>query len=95
MNGAREVILAFLSELKISRRHQVPREDLIRWCLNHQGRFEVNCSERTYALQINKMIIGSEKNRKEGHSEGFDDVFCHSSLNQRYVVMAHDEPCPF
>ena len=95
MNGAREVILAFLSELKITRRHQIPREDLIKWCLKHQNRFAVKCSEKTYGLQINKMIIGSEKNMKEGHSEGLDNVFCHSSLNSQHVKIAHDSACPF
>jgi len=93
MNGAREVILAFLSELKIRSGTQIPREDLVRWCLREQERLGVNCTERTYSLQINKMIFGSEKNKKEGHSEGLDNVFCPSSLGQIYVVTIRDEIC--
>jgi hypothetical protein len=86
MNGSREVILAFLSELKIRPGTQIPREDIVLWCLREQERFGVDCKERTYSLQINKMIFGSEKNNKEGHSEGLDNVFCPSSLGQTFVV---------
>ena len=86
MNGAREVILAFLSEFKIKPGSQIPREDIVQWCLREQERFGVNCKERTYSLQINKMILHSEKNIKEGHSEGLDNVFCPSSLGQTFVV---------
>ena len=86
MPGSREVILAFLSEFKIRPGNQIPREDIVRWCLREQERFGVKCKERTYSLQINKMIFRSEKNKKEGHSEGLDNVFCPSSLGQTFVV---------
>jgi len=93
MDGAREVIIAYLVEHEIGQGHLIPREDIVLWCLQNQERFDVNCKEDTYKQQIGKMIIGSEKNRKEGHSEGLDDVFCPSSQGMPYVVTRKDSIC--
>lgn len=93
MTGAREVILAFLSEFKIRPGSQISREAIVQWCLREQERFGVSCKEKTYSLQINKMIFRSEKNIKEGHSEGLDNVFCPSSLGQTFVVTIKIPKC--
>ena len=86
MVGAREVIEEYLKEHNIGPNTRIDREEIVRWCLENQERFEVNCTENTYKQQIGKMIMGSQKNLKEGHSDGYDDVFCPSSQGKSYVV---------
>jgi hypothetical protein len=95
MVGAREVIDEYLLEHNIGPGTSIDREEIVRWCLENQERFEVNCTENTYKQQIGKMIIGSQKNLKERHSEGWDDVFCQSSQGKPYVVTRKDRICPW
>ena len=91
MDGAREVIIAYLVEHDIGPKTQIDREEIVQWCLENQEGFEVNCKENTYKQQIGKMIIGSQKNLKEGHSRGWDDVFSPSSQGKPYVVTIFTE----
>ena len=95
MDGAREVIIAYLVEHEIGQGHLIPREDIVLWCLQNQERFDVNCKEDTYKQQIGKMIINSQKWLKERHPDGWDDVFCQSSQGKPYVVTRKDRICPF
>ena len=92
MDGAREVIIAYLVEHEIGPGYEIYREEIVQWCLDNQERFNVNCTENTYKQQIGKMIIDSQKNLKEGHSEGYDNVFCPSSQGKPYVVTCK---CPW
>ena len=95
MVGAREVIEEYILEHNIGPGISIVREEIVRWCLQNQERFEVNCTENTFRQQISKMIIGSQKNLKEGHPEGYDDVFCQSSQRKPYVVTRKDPICPW
>jgi hypothetical protein len=86
-NGAREVILAYLSTKGIGPGQRASRHDIVEWCSNNQGRYEASVGSGTYGQQIGKMIIGSRKWETQRHSDGLDDVFCPSSAGKSYVVV--------
>ena len=86
-NGAREVILAYLSTKSIGPGQQASRHDIEVWCWNNRKRYDATVGRGTYQQQIGKMIIDSKKWEKERHSEGLDDVFCPSSAGKSYVVV--------
>ena len=87
-NGAREVILAYLSTFEIKPGMQTPSRNEIRdWCFVNQHRYDVKVKLVTYKKQMTKMTIGTDKNTKEGHSEGLDNVFASSSIGKRHLVV--------
>ncbi len=88
-NGAREVILAYLTTFGIEPGMRTASRNEVRdWCFLNQHRYDVNVGLETYKMQMTKMIIGTAKNLKEGHSEGLDNVFDRSSKGKTYLVMA-------
>ena len=87
-NGAREVILAYLSTKGIGPGQQAPRHDIEVWCFANQSRYGVtDVDSPTYQQQMGKMIIGSRKWETQRHLDGLDDVFCPSSAGKSYVVV--------
>jgi hypothetical protein len=86
-NGAREVILAYLSTHNIGAGQQASRHDIEVWCWNNQNRYGVTVGSGTYQQQIRKMIIGSKKWESQRHLDGLDDVFCSSSVGKSFVVV--------
>tara|TARA_B100000902_G_C26985663_1_gene752504 strand:- start:34 stop:318 length:285 start_codon:yes stop_codon:yes gene_type:complete len=86
-NGAREVILAFLSTHNIGPGQQASRHDIEAWCWNNQNRYGVTVDSGTYQQQIRKMIIGSKKWESQRHLDGLDDVFCSSSAGKSFVIV--------
>ena len=86
-NGAREVILAYLSTKSIGPGQQASRHDIEVWCFANQDRYGVSVDSETYQQQMRKMIIDSRKWEEERHSDGLDDVFCPSSAGKSYVVV--------
>jgi len=88
-NGAREVILSYLTTFGIKAGMRTASRNEVRdWCFLNQHRYGVNVGAETYKMQMTKMIIGTAKNVKEGHSEGFDNVFDRSSKGKTYLVVA-------
>ena len=86
-NGAREVILAYLSTFNIGFGQRASRRDIIVWCFENQYRYGATVGSGTYQQQIGKMIIDSKKWETQRHSDGLDDVFCPSSAGKSYVVL--------
>jgi hypothetical protein len=86
-DGAREVILAYLSTHNIGLGQQASRRDIQVWCWNNQNRYGATVGKGTYQQQIGKMIIDSKKWESQRHLDGLDDIFCSSSAGKSYVVV--------
>ena len=86
-NGAREVILAYLSTFRIGPGQRASRHDIEVWCFENQNRYGVSVGSGTYQQQIRKMIIDSKKWETQRHLDCLDDVFCPSSAGKSYVVV--------
>jgi streptogramin lyase len=86
-NGARHVILAYLSTSGIGPGGQTTRSDLQIWCVKNQHRYGATIQPGTYLQQVGQMIMGNAKNLGEGHSDGLDDVFCSSSKGNSVLTV--------
>ena len=88
-NGAREVILAYLSTFVIGPGGQASRNEIRDWCFTNQHRYGVKVDSNTFKQQMGKMIIGNAKNVNEGHDERLDNVFSSSSKGNS-ILTVHD-----
>ena len=86
-NGAREVILAYLSTKSIGPGGQASRNEIRDWCWDNQHRYEVTVGYDTFKQQMGQMIIGNAKNVDEGHGDGLDNVFCSSSKGKPILTV--------
>ena len=89
-NGAREVILAYLSTYRIGPGQKALRSEVEVWCFDNQGRYDVEVDSDTYQQQMRRMIIGSGKWKTDRDNDGLNDVFCpcSSRLVERRVLRA-------
>lgn len=86
-NGARHVILAYLSTFGIGPGGQASRNEIREWCFRNQHRYGVNVGYDTFKQQMGQMIIGNAKNVDEGHGNGSDNVFCRSSKGKSILTV--------
>ena len=86
-NGAREVILAYLSTHRIGPGGQASRNEIRDWCVANQHLYGVKVGSGTFKQQMGQMIIGNAKNVDEGHGDGLDDVFCSSSKGKSILTV--------
>ena len=86
-NGAREVILAYLSTHRIGPGGQASRNEIRDWCVDNQHLYGVKVGYGTFKQQMGQMIIDNAKNVNEGHDDGFDNVFCSSSKGKSILTV--------
>ena len=91
-NGAREVILEYLSTFGIGPGQKALRRDIESWCFENQKRYDVAVKSETYQQQIRVMIINSGKWKDGRDKDRLNDVFCPCSARTKYAIV-FDSKC--
>lgn len=86
-NGAREVILEFLSTFGIGPGQKALRRDIESWCFENQKRYDVSVKSDTYQQQIRLMTINSGKWKDGRDEERLNDIFCPCSAGTKYAIV--------